>query len=85
LRVATKVFHLPGGLSGLPPHLLQFVAEVGGSLQRSIPFGSQGANSSFERVDVVDDLLAVEPAQHDLERRRYGNDLVSASVHVAGW
>lgn len=85
LRIATKVFHLPGGLSRLIPRSLQLVAEVGGSLQRSIPFGSEGANSSFERVDVIDHLLAVEPAQHDLERRRYGKDLIPASVHVAGW
>jgi hypothetical protein len=70
LCIATEAFHLPGSISRLTPHLFQFVAEVGGSLQRSIPFSSKGGNPSFERVDVIDDLLAVEPTQHDLERRR---------------
>ena len=50
--------------------LFEIFVEVSGPLQGRIPFNSEDGNASFERVYVVDDLLAVESTQHDLEWRR---------------
>jgi hypothetical protein len=61
---------LPGRLSRLTTKPFEILVEVSGPLERGIPLDSKGGNASFERVDMVDDLLAVVPALHDLERRR---------------
>lgn len=70
LRLTTKALNLPGRISRLTTKPLKIFVQVSGPLERSIPFGSKGGNAGFERVDMVDDLLAVKTAQYDLERRR---------------
>ena len=84
LGFATQTINLPGRLGRFTTQLAELLVEVGEALQRRVAFGPDRRQASLEGADVIDDLLAVEPPQHDLERRVHRDGLVAGSVHAAG-
>jgi hypothetical protein len=70
LGFAAQALNLTGRLRCFSTQQFNGVLEVGDPLQCGVAFGSKGANTSFERVDMIDDLFAMEATHHDLERWR---------------
>jgi hypothetical protein len=60
LGLATEAINLPGRLTSLTTQQFEIVAELGGPLQRGVTFSTEGGNAGLERIDMLDDLPAVE-------------------------